>query len=203
MVKNRSEVVALSIGFLAALSCAVLYSAGRPCSAAGRAVLEAGFEEQAPGAQDPPGWDATRLPRTADHVVFAWDDTVAHSGSRSISIWVKPSHPNEQIAYNWTRTLDRVAPGKEYEVTGWVKTEDLTGPAFIMVQCWDAARTQMLGTATTEQAYPLSGTNPWTRVKTSFTVPKDTAEVRIRAGISSPQPLGGKVWFDDLRVEKK
>ena len=38
-------------------------------------------------------------------------------------------------------------------------------------------------------------------LKTDFTVPEDTKEVRIRIGISSPENNGGQVWFDDIKIE--
>lgn len=121
--------------------------------------MEEGFEEQTPGGQDPSGWFATRLPDTVEHVVFAWDSTVAHSGTRSVSIEIKPSHPDRQVAYNWTRTVG-FTPGKEYEITGWIKTENLTEPPFIVAQCWDTTREKMLAFATTQTDYPLKGQTP-------------------------------------------
>ena len=60
----------------------------------------------------------------------------------------------------------------------------------------------MLGFATTQRDYPVSGTSDWTKVRTAFTVPEGTAEVRIRAGIAVPENIGGKVWFDDIDIRE-
>ena len=165
--------------------------------------LNGGFEEKAPYKEEPNGWYATRLPETVNDVAFAWEDGVAHGGQRSVSIAIKESHPEDTIAYNWTRTVEGYEVGGTYEISGWVKTEDLSGPAFVVVQCWDKERKEMLGFATTQQDYPLTGTTDWTLVKTTFTVPEGTEEVRLRAGIAAPENIGGKVWFDDIHISRK
>ena len=69
-----------------------------------------------------------------------------------------------------------------------------------MVQCWDE-NNKMVGFFTTQRTYQIQGTTNWTEVKTDFTVPEGTKEVRIRAGITSPENNGGKVWFDDIKIE--
>lgn len=60
----------------------------------------------------------------------------------------------------------------------------------------------MLGFATTQKDHPITGTSDWTQVGTVFTVPAGTGEVRIRAGIATPENNGGQAWFDDLRVHE-
>jgi len=92
--------------------------------------------------------------------------------------------------------------GKSYELTGWVRAEHLKGTAYICVYCLDTQRSEMLDFATTSLTYPVSGTSGWTKVRTAFTVPKGTGEIRIRAGIEVPQNIGGKVWFDDIDIRE-
>ncbi len=165
--------------------------------------LNGGFEDKAPDRDEPNGWYAARVPRTANHVIFGWEDEVAHSGRHSASIAIKDSHPEDTIAYNWTRTVKECMVGKTYEIDGWVKTENLTGPAWIVVQCWDKDRRVVLRGATTQRSHPITGTSDWTLVKTSFTVPTGTEDVLIRVGVAAPGNIGGKAWFDDLRVSEK
>ena len=159
-----------------------------------------GFEIKSPVQNEPAGWFATRVPQTKDFVVFAWDSTEHHSGSHSVSIAMDSTHPQEVIAYNWTRTFDDFTIGKKYVISGWIKAKNLKETAWIVVQCWDDNR-KIIGFASNQYSHPVKGTNDWTLVKSDFTVPEGTIEVRIRAGIASPQDNGGKVWFDDIEIE--
>jgi hypothetical protein len=161
-----------------------------------------GFEPLSDVEKSPSGWYATELPQTKDYVAFTWDDSVKHSGRRSVSIAIDADHPDEPIAYNWTRTLHGWQVGGAYELTGWIKTRDLAEPAWICVQCWNSDRSEMLGFTTTQHDYPIAGTTDWTRAGLAFEVPPGTAEVRVRAGIATPADRGGQAWFDDLEVRE-
>ncbi|RLE31342.1 MAG: hypothetical protein DRJ61_11490 [Acidobacteria bacterium] len=170
------------------------------CSKQPELLVGGGFESQSEFQKTPGDWYPTVLPRTKEFVDFAWDDQVAYTGKRSVSIAIDPSHPDEKIAYNWTNAVPGCEEGKTYELSGWIKAEDLNGPAWICIQSWDDTKSKMLGFETTQMDYPVTGTTDWTRVGTVFKVPVGTAEVRIRAGIATPENRGGRVWFDDLSV---
>ena len=60
-----------------------------------------------------------------------------------------------------------------------------------------------MGGAVTYDEYPLTGTMDWTLVKTTITVPGGTGYLRILAFLAAPDCIGGKVWFDDIRMVKK
>ena len=140
------------------------------------------------------------MPHTKQYVAFTWDQHEVHSGQRSVSITIQDAHPDEMIAYNWTRAIDGCVPGGTYELTGWIKCKSLTETAWIVVQCWDDTLQKMLNFATTQRDYPVLGSSDWTRVGLAFEVPSGTREVRIRAGIATPDNRGGQVWFDDIEV---
>jgi hypothetical protein len=159
-----------------------------------------GFEQKSNFQKTPGDWYPTIMPATQDFVDFEWDDQVAYSGNRSVSIAIDPAHPEDEIAYNWTKAVAGCEEGRTYELSGWVKAENLNGPAWICVQCWDDTFSDMLAFATTQKDWPITGTLDWAQVGTVFTVPAGTAEVRIRAGIASPDNRGGRVWFDGLSV---
>jgi len=146
------------------------------------------------------GWFATQVPQTKDFVKFAWDSTEHHSGKYSVSISIDSTHPQDVIAYNWTKTYDDFAVGKKYSISGWIKTLNCGETAWIVVQCWDA-KNKIIGFTTNQNSHPVQGTTDWTLVKSDFTVPDGTKEVRIRIGIASPKDNGGKVWFDDIKIE--
>lgn len=159
-----------------------------------------GFEVKSPSKDEPAGWLATRIPQTKDFVEFVWDSTEYHSGTHSVSIAINSGHPQDTIAYNWTRTFADFAIGNKYSISGWIKAKDLKRTAWIVVQCWDADH-KIIGFATSQRTHTVKGTTDWTQLKYDFTVPDGTIEVRVRAGISSPGNNGGKVWFDDIEVE--
>ncbi len=163
-------------------------------------IINGDFEVNPEQYGNPNSWFATRLPQTKEFVHFAWDSTEHHSGSYSVSIAIDSTHPQDQIAYNWTCTFTDFIIDKPYSISGWIKTMNLTETAWIVVQCWDENQ-KMIGFSTNQNSIAVQGTTDWTLVKTDFTVPDGTKEVRIRAGIASPKNNGGKVWFDDIKIE--
>jgi len=186
---------------MAVVACIAMSVGG--CGETPTLLTNGGFEPQSELQKSPADWYATEVPRTKEYVTFEWDDQVVHSGKRSVSIAIDESHPDGQvIAYNWTKTVPGCQEGKSYELSGWVRTENMTGPAWIVAQCWNEAKNEMLGFATTQKDYPITGTSDWTQVGTVFTVPAGTAEVRIRAGVAAPENNGGRAWFDDLSVRE-
>ncbi|MCP4145928.1 MAG: hypothetical protein GY752_11680 [bacterium] len=182
-----------------AIMCVVVVAGG--CgSETSELSIDGSFESISTFEKTPNDWYPTIVTRTKEFVDFEWDNQVAYVGNRSVSIAIDLDHPEEQIAYNWTKTITGYEEGKTYELSGWVKAEKLNSPAWICIQCWGESKTEMLGFNTTQRDYPITGTMDWTQVKTVFTVPAGTTEVRIRAGIATPDNRGGRVWFDGLSV---
>jgi hypothetical protein len=165
-------------------------------------VQNGDYESPAEYQTIPIDWHATEVPDTKEYTKFAWDDQIAHSGGHSVSIAIAPSHPEKQIAYNWYTVIRTCQIGKSYEMTGWVKTENLRSTAWICVQCWNDNKSEMLGFATTQRDYPILGNTDWAQVRTVFTVPDGTAEVCICAGIAAPDNNGGRAWFDGIGVRE-
>ena len=170
-------------------------------SNSGPNIINGDFEAAPEQYGNPNSWFATRVPQTKEYVNFAWDSKEHHSGSYSVSIAIDSTHPQDEIAYNWTCTLTDFIIDKQYLISGWIKTRNLNQTAWIVVQCLNAEK-KMIGYATTQRDYQIKGINDWTLAKTNFTVPEGTKEVRIRMGISSPKNNGGEVWFDDIKFEE-
>lgn len=183
------------------VACLLLVTAG--CGAKRSLLANGGFEGQGSQTMTPADWSPTVVQKTKEFVRFEWDDEVAHGGDRSVSIAISPDHPDDVIHYNWVRSIPGCEKGKSYELTGWVKTENMAGPAWVVVQCWNSARDKMLAISNTAKDYPVKGTSDWTRVKLTFTVPEGTGEVLVRAGVAAPENRGGRAWFDDLRVGER
>jgi len=167
-------------------------------------VENGGFEILSPESGDPRGWHATRFPETANDVEFAIDNQEKHSGEQSISIYIKDSHPKEHPkgghSYSWYREVEYEI-GKTYELTAWVKTENLNECAFIFSQCYDTSKKSKTYIRTSPFEPALVGSNDWTQVKSIYTVPEKTSKVRILVGLGIPSNIGGKVWFDDIQVK--
>jgi len=177
------------------------YEKAEPAKATAVSLLaNGGFEEVQENSNDPQAWFGTRYPPTAGHFVLA-SSSVAHGGKRSVAVEIGDSHPVSPVHYNWTAEAKGWKVGETYELSGWVKTENAKSPAFIMAQFWNEDK-KMIGGATTQMAYPVKGTTDWTRVSTRLKVPEGTAELRIRAGLSSQDNRGAKAWLDDLSLIK-
>lgn len=172
------------------------------CAGSGSNAINTNSGKQPENPRDQATWVPTIMAETRDFVDFPRDDTVSHSGSPSLSIAIHADHPEQKIFYNWTRLATGWQVGRTYELTGWVKTEDLGGGASLMAQCWSEGHGEMLKLASTQKRFPLRGTNPWTRIGTTFTVPERTAKVRLRAGMLSLTNRGGQVWLDDIQLKE-
>ncbi len=164
-----------------------------------RDAINGGFEDTYDG-ENPDGWFANDLPQTKKYAALEVDNSVAHTGDNSILISIFDDHPPEITLYNWIRRVDGLKEGETYEMQGWVKTKDIESSPFIDVQCW--SNTKMIGVASTKNNYSITGTKNWQSVKAIFNIPKGTTKILIRAGITSSQNSGGKVWFDDINISK-
>jgi len=184
----------------AGVACAQWVTAG--CGPKQSLLANGGFERNEAQQMTPADWTPTVVQKTKEFVRFEWDDEVVHEGHRSVSIAIAPDHPDDVIHYNWVRSIPGCEAGKSYELTGWIKTENMTGPAWIVVQCWNDARDKMLAISNTAKDYPVKGTSDWTRVKLAIAVPDETSEVLVRAGVAAPENRGGRAWFDDIRVRE-
>lgn len=184
---------------LAALAACVLITVVG-CGKEENLFLAGDFERETELQQSPEGWRTTIVPELKDFVSFEWDDQVAHSGERSVSFAIDAGHPDDKVHYNWNAAVPACKPGGKYRLSGWIKTENVSTTAVIMLQFWVERFTTMLGSATTQRDYSITGTTDWTKVEVVFTVPEGTGAVVIRAGMAAPDNRGGKAWFDDLRI---
>lgn len=167
------------------------------CSSVVHDKLNGGFENNFDD-DNPDGWTSNQMPQTVKYARLEVDNSISHSGDKSISISISKTHPFTNTVYNWVRRVDGLKPAV-YELSGWIKTEGIKNSAFIEVECWNADN-KMLGSATTETLHPVTGTQNWKQVKTLFKIPPGTIKALIIAGIGSSQNSGGKVWFDDINI---
>lgn len=164
-------------------------------------LLNAGFERGVSNSVD--DWFATVVPRTADHVTFRHDSTERHSGNYSASISIAETHPSDTIHYSWGQShaiAGNYVIGGIYEVSGWIKTNNLAESAWIMVQLWSGATNELLSGMNSSALFQITGTSDWTYVHQRFSIPQGATTVTVRAGLTAPANFGGTAWFDDIAV---
>ncbi|MFA4839399.1 MAG: carboxypeptidase regulatory-like domain-containing protein [Bacteroidales bacterium] len=106
------------------------------------------------------------------------------------SAYISQSLPQGVAAY--CQTLP-VSPGDHVRITGWIKTEMVTGDATIDVEF----RGNFQSRAPFPKVFPrLNGTSDWRWVSGEFTAPAGTDSMVIHCLL-----LGtGRAWFDDLKM---
>ncbi|MEW6701698.1 MAG: hypothetical protein AB1298_03175, partial [Bacteroidota bacterium] len=137
---------------------------------------------------------------TEKYAILAIDNSVSHKGKKSVLISISQNHPLKQSVYNWVRRIEGLEVSSIYELEGWIKTEGIQKSPYFEIQCWD--KNKIIGRASTEQMYSLTGTKDWRYLKTIFTIPKGMVKVLLVAGVRSSENNGGKVWFDDIQIRK-
>lgn len=87
-----------------------------------------------------------------------------------------------------------VEPGKRYDISCWIKTEDLQGPGAFIEVAWISASggPPISGNVSNH----LSGINDWTYVQFTARVPKGAG----RAWVLLKMAGTGSAWYDDVRV---
>jgi len=157
-------------------------------------VLNGGAES---GSGSPDNWQTWN----DANGTFTWDSSVKHSGSRSLKI-----HNSSQSAHStWYQQTANITVGKQYEVSYWVKTENLVGPsdagrgAYLNIQFLDAGGAT-LGASGGFDAASNIGTQDWTYFTSKVTIPSGTATLQLSTNLFSNS---GTVWFDDIRVEEQ
>jgi hypothetical protein len=124
------------------------------------------------------------------------DSSVLHDGKKSLRVEQAPGAPDASVH----STPISLTIGKRYELSGWVRTEDLS--------VTDSARTPIgAGAALAMASMPfdvhsasLGGTQPWTRQTLRFTASRAQDQVLLVAGNGGA--LRGKAWFEGVSLEE-
>lgn len=125
--------------------------------------------------------------------LFVWDTLTKHNGTAALKI----VNPNSSASV-WWQAVEGVQAGQEYDIEGWVKTENVLSVnnshgAMLYVVFKD-----IHGTALSEHwISPLNGTQEWTKLRGTYVVPRGTEQVEVGVRLWGGS---GTVWFDDMRM---
>ena len=158
-------------------------------------VVNAGFEVPNAETGGPDGWHPHLKKDTA---LLDLDDSVAHTGSRSLRIRLAPDTKRTHVIV-YQNVKRKYKPNTPYTYTCYAKTQDLKGSALLMCYQYPPPFNQYRHVSETK----LSGTDDWTKLAITFTSRPDIKDVQIRctASLYASEPAG-VVWFDDAKLEE-
>ena len=152
-------------------------------------IVNAGFEQPILNS----GFDWRH--ESAGHVAAAIDDTVAHSESRSLSLFYDG---NPAYDAGWMQLVP-VQPNAEYQLSLWIKSENVTtssGPRVAIADAYSGANLLLTD--------DVLDTHPWQEMTGTFRAPVSTQLIAVKI-LRAPADtrIRGRVWIDDLRLVKK
>ncbi|WP_127793346.1 hypothetical protein [Agromyces sp. LHK192] len=168
--QHRSVARAIAAIGTIALSAGLLLASGPPAHAG------------VPESDSFDGWTTT-VSGTPDFVVTA-DTDIMHDGAASARIAFSSEY---SASYVDLRQNIRATGGTTYDMSAWVRTEDLSsaGAAYVVLSGDHAQRVE----------FP-AGTNEWTRLEWSYTQPAGSMTFVMRFLVRG----AGTVWIDDVRM---
>ena len=150
-----------------------------------------GFEQARQDGALPVAWEG-------DSAVYTRDETVARSGRASLRFV-----NNDAARYVLCAQPVQLQVGRRYEISVWVKTEDIEGEdsgATICLEFWKdgSGKPAYLG-----GCYPrgAKGTKDWTLVQAvSKRVPEETKRYNLTCYVR--KGMAGTAWFDDVQIRR-
>jgi hypothetical protein len=151
------------------------------CLLAAAPVFQSSFEK--------PGWTSIAGTATPDAAVM-------HGSNKSLRLEAAKAGGDAVVRLEPVS----LAIGKHYELSGWVRTEDLNVK--------DTGRSPIsIGAALTMESMPwdvhsvsVGGTQPWTRLTLKFVASKAHDAILLTAG--SGGALHGKAWFEGVSLDE-
>ncbi|MDD4266658.1 MAG: hypothetical protein GXY25_02705 [Pirellulaceae bacterium] len=177
----------MNVSILAVLALTALPQARLDDAPAQERVANGGFEELAEGQAMPAGW-------SGDRDVFSRDATIRRSGGAALKC--SNSDPGR---YRLAVQKVPLKPGRKYRLSGWVKTENVSGRESGATLCleWQGKDGRWMG-----GCYPdgIKGTRNWTKVEAVVRVPAEAAACHLACYLR--QGITGTAWFDDVAIER-
>lgn len=146
----------------------------------------------------------------SDSIYFGWKFTPAekirvqfspskkHAGKRSLQVTFTGFDKTE--INNLYQTI-AVRPGAKYQLSFWLKTENLKSAGTPKLEVLNANDNQILASSESFS----DGTADWKQIKINFTVPDGIEGILLRTSRSycgEKCPLFGTFWYDDFKLER-
>jgi len=137
------------------------------------------------------GW--RYIPTTG--VSASLDTSTFHSGTRSLALQIDGEDLQD---FGFSQQV-KVDSGVRYHLSAWLHAEDLQAAFGVRVALSDAYSHKQLSLS--DEAL---GSFPWREVDADFTAPANTELVALSL-VRSPSSgrIRGKLWLDDVRIEKQ
>ncbi len=133
---------------------------------------------------------------TVVHGAAAADADVHHSAPKSLRIEPGGQYPDAQV---------RSAPvsltvGKRYELSGWVRTENLTVRDTDRSPIATGAALSMASMPFDVHSETIAGTHAWTRLSLKFTATR--SQDAILLAVATGGAFKGKAWFEGVSLDE-
>jgi uncharacterized protein YjdB len=121
--------------------------------------------------------------------VYAVDQNISHNGTNSASISASSTSRGALI-----QQLNNITVGETYQISGWMKTENISNKALVRFQIYRTGTSNTL-----VNIKELSGTNDWTYFERVVTIPEYSTHMKIETFLENST---GSLWIDDFSVKK-
>jgi Phospholipase B len=124
------------------------------------------------------------------------DPLVMHEGARSIRLEATSKDPDARVH----SIPINLGIGKRYELTGWVRTEDLSVRDLARSPIASGAALTMASMPFDVHSASVAGTKPWTRLSLRFIATRAQDQIVLTAGNGGA--LDGKAWFAGVSLDE-
>ncbi len=158
-------------------------------------IHNGGFEENLGNPESTYfGWKIT----PTEKMRFQLSNTKKKEGKRSLQV---SFNGFDKLEINNIYQTIALKPMSKYEISFWVKTQELNSGGLPKLEILSANDNQILATS---QEFP-GGTNDWKQISVNFTTPKETEGIGLRTSrgyCGEKCPIFGTFWYDEFKIEK-
>lgn len=133
---------------------------------------------------------------TAVHGSVGTDDSVRHNNKNSVRIEATTSSPSASAQSQAVH----LTIGKTYEISGWVRTENLSVKDLDRSPIASGAALTMESMPFDAHSVSVAGTRDWTRLSLRFVATRPDDRILITAGNGGA--LQGKAWFEGVTIDE-
>jgi hypothetical protein len=133
---------------------------------------------------------------TALHGSVTPDDAVRHNDRPSLRVEPTAAHPDDSAR----STAIHLTIGKTYEISGWVRTQDLNVRDLDRSPIASGAALSMESMPFDVHSPSIGGTHDWMRLSLRFVATRSEDRILITAGNGGA--VQGKAWFEGVSLDE-